>query len=173
VKSSDLGEQFMAATLRNAHSLLADAQLLFGNERWARAQALATLSTEEIGKAWLAWQAMLAYPDAPIKPARQHAEKITAAREYLAFASGFLAGRVDVDEWFSEGHAYAADHDFFTRMAYLYVDVVDDEVVGGSTEATQGDAERALDVADAAVHLALRGLWPHEDERVPVDPEAG
>lgn len=155
------------AALENAHALLADAQLMFDHERWARAHGLAVFAMEEIGKAWLAQ-----HPDAysggkGLEPSRDHQQKLTAARQMMSLFEQISAHRpIDVEEWFSEGHGYEAEKDFNDRMAGLYVDLVNSEVVGGSSSVPQVQAESTLALADEVVHAGLRVLWPTDESDV-------
>ncbi|HVE95064.1 MAG TPA: AbiV family abortive infection protein [Acidimicrobiales bacterium] len=152
---------FMLAVLQNAHALVADAEVLLSRERWARAHALATLAMEEAGKAWLADQLFQFAPDQPLPPRGwRHEEKLGAAREMHALVGMLRESRtIDMNEWFSEGHQYAAEYDFFTRMTGLYVDLQDGEVVGGPQAVTPGIARATVGLAGPLVHAALQLLW--------------
>jgi len=70
---------------------------------------------------------------------------------------------IDTRKWFAEEHGFRAEHDFMTRMAHLYVEVVDNHVVGGSGGVGREDAEVAVGFANAVVHLGIHMLGPRED----------
>ena len=94
---------------------------------------LATLALEEVGKAWLA-HLSAAIDEAP-RPVG-HVGKLIAAREFAAMYSSFQR----------EGHSRyggvvlrgpcLAEDDFYTRMAGLYVDLIDGEIVGSPASIT-------------------------------------
>jgi hypothetical protein len=69
---------------------------------------------------------------------------------------------IDTRKWFAEEHGFRAEHDFMTRMTQLYVEVVDNHVVGGSGGVGE-DAGVAVSFANAVVHLGIRMLGPRED----------
>ena len=67
------------AAIKNAQSLLADAELLLKNERWERATAISVLAIEEVGKAPILREILLARDGEELKTAwrsyRSHTKK--------------------------------------------------------------------------------------------------
>lgn len=62
-------------------------------------------------------------------------------------------GILGTEEWFSEDHAYLAEDDFYTRMASLYVDLIDGEIVGSPASITADQARAAVEAAGIVVGL--------------------
>lgn len=157
---ASLGARFIIAALNNAHGLASDAAVLLDAGRYARAFALATFAIEETGKAWLTDERLRFRAKKPFKQDR-HETKIAAARQMLALYESLGRGVVNTDEWFSESHDYAADDDFYSRMAGLYVDAdVDfDRVVGGGADISSGQAEELVMLAGYAAHVGMQFLW--------------
>jgi AbiV family abortive infection protein len=163
-----LARELLNAISKNAHELLEDAQLLLDHERWARAFALATFAAEEIGKGWIFHQQYHFEGRKAFKVSTNHRAKLEAARQMLAlYESVSESNVIDAEKWFSEEHNFRADNDFMTRMTHLYVEVVDNRVVGGSDGVGREDAQMAVGFANAVVHLGIQMLGPSEG------PEAG
>lgn len=80
--------ELMTALLANAGTLVDDASLLFENDRFPRAYALAALAGEELGKVYLCLDALLASEDVDGKQFwwtwRQHGDKLDSMRAYAA-----------------------------------------------------------------------------------------
>jgi hypothetical protein len=66
------------------------------------------------------------------------------------FSAGAFSG---TEEWFSEDRAYLAEDDFYTRMAGLYVDLIDGEIVGSPASITADQARAAVEAAGIVVGL--------------------
>lgn len=159
--SSQTPEQslFITATLENAHELVVEAEILLNAGKWARAYALATFAIEEAGKAWRAHEQFHFDPKA--KVARlHHVRKLAAANEMLSlFYQVNERGQVDFDELYSEENELIAEDDFNARMAGLYVDFVNGEVVGGPNTMSADRAHITVAGAGEVVHVAMRMLW--------------
>lgn len=157
---ASLGARYIIAILRNAHDLASDALVLLEAERYARAFALATFAIEEAGKASLTDERLTFREENPFRTDR-HETKLTAARQMLALWESLGRGVINTDEWFSEAHGFDADHDFYSRMAGLYVDADPKlgEVVGGGADITAERAAELVSLAGYAAHVAMQLMW--------------
>jgi hypothetical protein len=61
-------------------------------------------------------------------------------------------------EWFSEDHDYSAEEDFESRMAGVYVDLFNGEVIGGAGSIGEERAKHLVALASSVVHLGIIGL---------------
>jgi AbiV family abortive infection protein len=145
-----LGANYLRQLQANAESLLADAQVLFTHQRWARAFVLAVLATEEAGKAILFAAGLLPDDDlAELKPTR-HEDKLTAA---ALLAAGFTGDLSDLSALFSQIDSGALHR---RKLSAIYVDRRDGGVASPSS-VTHDDAERAIEDARRVVEL-LSGI---------------
>ncbi len=142
------------AAASNAASLLHDAQLLFLGSRWAGAHGMATLAIEETGKAWLCHQKLLGLPGITRKELSDHAHKAISARQMIATVQQAAETPVNLDEIFGEHHDFAAEDDFYLRMAGFYVDLTDQGIEGGCNSVDEGRASESLMTAEVAAHVA-------------------
>lgn len=145
-----LGADYLRQLQGNAESLLADAELLFMHQRWARALVLAVLATEEAGKAILSTASLLPDDDlAELKPTR-HEDKLTAA---ALLATGFTGDLSDLRALLSQIDSGALHRQ---KLSAIYVDRRDGGVVSPSF-VTHDDAERAIKDARRVIEL-LSGI---------------
>ncbi|MCE7009038.1 AbiV family abortive infection protein [Kibdelosporangium philippinense] len=142
------------ASVQNAVSLLHDAQLLYLGSRWAGAHGMATLAVEEAGKAWLCHQKLIGLPGITRQDLSSHAHKAIAARQMIATVQQASEKIFNLDEVYGEHHDYAADCDFYLRMAGFYVDLTEHGVVGGANSITEDQASSSMVVAEVAVRMA-------------------
>ena len=150
---------FIVAVLQNAHELVVEAEILLRAEKWARAYALATFAVEEAGKAWMADSHFAFEPLKKLARAR-HPVKLAAANEMVKlFYMVNVRGEIDAEELFSEENEQMAQDDFDARMAGLYVDFEDGEVVGGPGTMTPKQAHITTAQAGEIVHIAMNLLW--------------
>ena len=151
--------RFIIATLQNAHDLVVEAEILLRAQKWARAYALATFAIEEAGKAWRAQEQF--YFDPKAKVARlHHSRKLAAANEMATlFYQVNERAQVDLEELYSEENEILAGEDFNARMAGLYVDFVDGEVVGGPGTMAEDRAHVTVAGAGEVVHIAMHMMW--------------
>src|SRR5688572_19080839 len=97
-----------------------DAALLYENERYARAYALAALAGEELGKVYLCLDAVLtaegSEPRQFWRAWREHGDKLDSARAYAAaFIEDLRA--LDVEQLAPDARAIAAQ-----KLSAIYVD---------------------------------------------------
>ena len=130
----------------NAESLLADAQLLFVHQRWARALVLAVLATEEAGKAILSTASLLPDDDLAELKQTRHEDKLTAA---ALLAAGFTGDLSDLRALFSQIDSGALHR---RKLSAIYVDRRDGGVVSPSS-VTHDHAERAIKDARRVVEF--------------------
>lgn len=146
----------------NSKDLLAEAAMLYGAERWARAGALAVLSVEESGKAFLChvWAFhVLPAADDRADPA-----------VWQAFWDAFVDHPGKVDLWLSQVdeigvcgeqgawmHLATATH--LSKLACLYVDYLPQgKHITTPEYVTKADARQFMDLAqEASDHWDSRG----------------
>ncbi|MCA0297165.1 MAG: AbiV family abortive infection protein [Actinobacteria bacterium] len=145
-----LGANYLRQLQGNAESLLADAQLLFTHQRWARALVLAVLATGEAGKAILFTAGLLPDDDLAELKSTRHEDKLTAA---ALLAAGFTGDLSDLSALFSQIDSGALHR---RKLSAIYVDRRVGGVVSPSA-VTHDDAERAMEDARRVVEL-LSGI---------------
>jgi AbiV family abortive infection protein len=113
---------FGLAAMKNARDLLEDAQILLEAGRWARAYAIAVLSSEEFGKAGVAmrlWSLRSAELEQVVvrRLTGDHRVKLEAAYQH----EGFLA---EGEQWLDKvlGAPAEARHENLDKQRALYVD---------------------------------------------------
>lgn len=150
---------FIIATLQNAHELAVDAEILLKHDRWARAFALATFAVEETGKAWLADQTLAFEPRRTIKRVR-HEGKIQQARQMVSlYYQVQVNGVVNLENVYTDEHEFWSVEDFDNRMAGLYVDFVDGQIVGGASTTSPEHARDTVKWAVAVTRIGMGFLW--------------
>lgn len=113
---------FIAALIKNAQDLLADAKVLLEHDRHARAFVLSILAREEAGKALLVLANAMGDPDIQSWQLSSHREKLSSA----AAADLFLLGELpQVFEGVQRLESESANRE---KMAGLYVDRRDGEL---------------------------------------------
>jgi len=131
---------YLKALQSNAEALLADAELLFSHERWARALALAVLAREEAAKVILNTSPL--FPDdefSDLKSTR-HEDKLTTA---ALLDIAFLGDLADLGAQMRQIDSSAANRQ---KLAALYVDERDG-TVSSPTAITRDQAEREITVS--------------------------
>lgn len=142
--------------LANAQDLVADAALLFENERYARTYALSALAGEELGKIYLCMETLFLPQDVTAKEFwarwRAHGDKLGAARAYAAAFVDDLAA-LDPKALASESKTIGD-----RKMAAIYVDLVGGSITTPLT-VDRGEARGLLErtqrsVSHAQMHMS-------------------
>lgn len=145
----------ISALLENAAALADDAALLYANDRYARAYALAALAGEELGKVYLCLEAVLTTeslePRQFWKAWREHGDKLDSARAYAAAFIDDL-GALDVDRLASDARRTAAQ-----KLSAIYVDF-DGERTLTPERICGAEAERLLETTRASIVHARQEL---------------
>lgn len=110
----------ISALLENAAAIAEDATLLYENDRYARAYAVAALAGEELGKVYRCLEAVLtaegSEPRQFWRAWREHGDKLGSARaDAAAFIDDLCA--LDVDELAPDARTVAAQ-----KLSAIYVD---------------------------------------------------
>lgn len=143
------------ALLENAAALAGDATLLYENDRYARAYALAALAGEELGKVYLCLDAVLtaqgSEPTQFWRAWREHGDKLDSARAYAAAFVDDLDA-LDVDQLAPDARAIATQ-----KLSAIYVDfdgerTLTPERIGGA------DAAQLLETTRASIVHARQEL---------------
>ncbi|QXT62490.1 AbiV family abortive infection protein [Tessaracoccus palaemonis] len=132
----------------NAESLLADAQLLFEHQRWARTLALAVLATEAAGKAFLAIASLNPDNDLGGLKETRHEDKLTSAALLHLLFDGELS---ELESLLSQIDSDALHRQ---KLSAIYVDRRCDGVVSPSS-VSHDDA--ALSIRDATRVIECAG----------------
>jgi len=148
----------------NALSHVEDAEVLIRQGRWRGAFALATLSMEEVGKAWAIQDEPPGHPQRRMasfnRVKRDHAAKLEQARQFAAWLDQLVVrpryedGKrmIDIEAIFDEGHQYMAENDHDMRLSGTYVDILDGLAIGGVGAVTEQQARDQLILGGFLAH---------------------
>jgi AbiV family abortive infection protein len=145
----------ISAFLENAAALAEDAALLYENDRYARAYALAALAGEELGKVYLCLESVLkadgAEPRQFWRAWREHGDKLGSARAYAAAFIDDL-GALDVDQLAPDARTVAAQ-----KLSAIYVDF-DGESALTPARISGDDAAQLLETTRTSIAHARQEL---------------
>lgn len=145
----------ISALLDNAAALAEDAALLYEDDRYARAYALAALAGEELGKVYLCLDAVLtadgSEPSRFWRAWREHGDKLDSAR---AYAAAFIEdlGALDVDQLAPDARTIAVQ-----KLSAIYVDF-DGERALTPERISGADAAQLLATTRASIEHARQAL---------------
>ena len=139
------------ALLQNARNLVSDARLLFENDRYARAYALAALAGEELAKAGITLDTLLGESDVNDREFRRnwsdHKEKLAGLSAYrLAFLDDLEGLRVE--ELSREVETTAG-----RKMDAMYVDLRNGQLITPES-LSMSEARDLLDRVEGAIEHA-------------------
>lgn len=140
--------QLYSQAHNNAVDLLAEAELLFAKNRYARAYFLAFSGLEEIAKSQLAADVYTGYISVEDfkKHFTKHDKKIGRVMWATLDAQGYFVDDPDEIAELEASHPTIKD-----RMAALYTDFAGDNIVAPEDTVDKGQAERIIHILTTAI----------------------